>query len=127
MLIPQKIFFQLLIAAVAFGGVACPCPALAASEAGSHVQHQGQTQSYGSSEACQHSECVSDCSFISADSSEQDAMTCNGKYQFDDFDAIPPNFIAGYQPRGPATRADPPPYLWVAHDTPVRRFDRLLD
>ena len=127
MLIPQKFLFQLLIAAVAFGSVTCPCPALAADEAGSHAPHQSQTPPSTPSEACQHAECVSDCSLISADSTEQDAMACNGKDQFDDFDAIPSGFSAAYRPERFAARTDPPPYFRLAHDTPVRRFDRLLD
>jgi hypothetical protein len=127
MLVPQKFLVQLLIAAAAFGSVGCPCPALAASEVSSHAQHQSQTQPHAPSEACQHSECVSDCGLISAGSSEEDAITCNGKYGFDDFAAIPPEFIAAYQPERLAARANPPPHVWVSRDTPVRRFDRLLD
>ena len=126
MLVPQKFLFQLLVAAVAFGGVACPCPTLAASEVETHAEHQSQSYSLAQSVDCQHSECVTDCSFISADFSEQDAMTCNGKYQFDDFDAIPPEFSAAYPTERFASWTGPPPPLWVVHDTPVRRFDRLV-
>lgn len=129
MLIPQKLFSYLLIAAFAFGAVACPCPAQADSEAGSHDHHQSQMQSPAATEACQHSECVTDCSRISADSSQQDAaLPCNGKYQFDDFDAIESETIATSHPaRSVACTGPPPLRLWLSHDTPVRRFDRLLD
>jgi hypothetical protein len=127
MMITQKLLFQLLIAAVAFGAVTCPCPALAASEPQSHAEHQSQMQSPVPSEACQHSECVTDCSLIPVDSSEQDAMPCKGKYQFDDFDAIPPEFIPVYQPVRFSDRTHPPPYQRMANDTPVHRFDRLLE
>ncbi|MGH8165750.1 MAG: hypothetical protein ACREQ1_00835, partial [Woeseiaceae bacterium] len=83
MLVAQKLFAHLLIAAFAFGSMGCPCPVQAGSEAGSHAHHQSQTESPAATEnvGCQHSECVTDCSRISADSSQQDAnLPCNGKY-----------------------------------------------
>lgn len=123
----QNILFQVLISAVAFGNAACACPALAASEIDSHTQHQSQTQASTPSESCQHSACVTNCILVSADSSDQDAIPCNSKFQVDDLDAAPPEFIAAHQPERLAARTYPPPYLWVARDTPVRRFDRLLN
>lgn len=126
MLLSQKMLFQVLISAVAFNNVACACPALA-SEMDSHAQHHSQTQSSTPSESCQHSACVTNCILVAADSSDEDAIPCNSKYQADELDATPPEFIAAHQPDRFADRTDPPPYLWVARDTPVRRFDRLLD
>src|SRR5690606_37998696 len=107
MQIPQRFLFQLLVAAVAFGSVACPCPALASSEVETHAQHQSQSHPLAQSVDCQHSECVTDCSLVSADSFEQDA-TCNGKYQFDDFDVIPPEFSAAYPSERFASWTGPP-------------------
>jgi hypothetical protein len=127
MLVPQKILFQLLIAAIAFGSVACACPVLPAKEVDSHAQHQSQTQTPAPSEACHQSDCIIVCSLVPADFSDQDAMPCNGKYPIDDLDGVPPESIAAHHPERFTARTDPPPYLWVARDTPVRRFDRLLD
>lgn len=131
MLIPQKVFSHLLIAAFAFGSVACPCPAQAGSEAGPHHHHQSQTQSPAATDnaGCEHSECVTDCSHISAESPQQDAnLPCNGKSQLDDSDLIDPETIAWLdRTRSGAWIDPPPPHLLLSHDTPVRRFDILLD
>lgn len=135
MSIPQKVFSHLLIAAFAFGSVACPCPVQAGSEAGPHDHHQSQSSSQTQSPAtadnvgCQHSECVTDCSTISADSTQQDAnLPCNGKLQVDDPDANEAETIAWpHRTRLVAWTGPPPRRLWLSHDTPVRRFDRLLD
>lgn len=127
MLVPQKFLFQLLIAAVGFGSVTCPCPVAAASEMDSHDQHQSHPQSSVPSEGSQHSECVTECSLVSADSSDQDAIPCNGKYQIDDYEAVPSELNAPCQPDRFRAWIDPPTHLRLVHDTPVRRFDRLLD
>ena len=130
MLVAQKLFAYLLIAAFTFGGVGCPCPVQAGSEGGSHAHHQGQTPSPAVTEnvGCQHAECDTDCRRLSADSPQQGAtLPCNGKYQFDDFDAIEPETIATSHPARSIAWTGPPPGLWLSHDTPVRRFDRLLD
>jgi hypothetical protein len=131
MLIPQKVFSLLLIAAFAFGSIACPCPVQAGSEAESHDHHRSQTQSPSATDrvGCEHSECVTDCGRISADSSQQDAnLPCNGKLQPDDSGAIEPEKIAWpHRPRLVHWTGPPPRRLWLSHDSPVRRFDRLLD
>lgn len=129
MLIPQKVFAHLLVAAFAFGSVVCPCPAQADSEAGPHDHHQTRTQSPTATDdvGCRHLECVTDC--ISAGSSQQDAnLPCNGKLQLDDSDAIESETIAWlHRTRSAAWIYPPPLHLLLSHDTPVRRFDILLD
>lgn len=132
MLIPQKVFAHLLIAVLAFGSIGCPCPAQANSEAGSHAHHQSQKESPAATDhaVCQHAECVR----ISADSSAQDAtLSCKGKFQFekfqfDDTDAIESETIASLnRTRSVAWTGPPLPRSWLSRDTPVSRFDRLLD
>ena len=125
MLMPLKAFFQLIVATITFGSVACSCPVQAASEGGSDTEHHVHMQPSAAAEACQHSECVTECSRVSANSTREDAMPCKDKV--DDSDALEPDFIATFHRARYARWTVPPPHLWLAHDTPVRRFDRLLD
>lgn len=127
----RKLFSHVVVAVFAVGSVACPCPAKAASEAAPHAHHQGQQESSAEvADSCDHSGCMTDCSRMSADASPQDAsLLFRAKLQFDDWHAIPPDTTAWAARSSPlVTWTGPlPRRIWLSHDTPVRRFDRLLD
>jgi hypothetical protein len=130
----RKVLAHLFVAVFTLGSIVCPCPPQASNAAGTqadqpHAHHQGQPDSSAiKANGCDHADCVTDCSRISADFSARDdaAVPCKGGFH--------PAAIASatgfpsMSPPVPGTWAHPPPHSSeLSHETPVARFDRLLD
>lgn len=126
-----------VIATIAVGSIACLCPADAAgmaAPAATHARHAHAPDTGSGAEApasadCVHEACGSDCAQVAAPSAKV-SPTVSGKSpaQPDDIEFLVP-VMAGWPPAADPprlTRAPPGP-LWLSHDSPVRRFDRLLD
>jgi hypothetical protein len=128
----QKALAHLLMAVFTLGSVACPCPLQVSDGAGPHAHPGAHHQSHPSANTangCEHADCVKDCSRISPDSSARDnvAVTCKGEYHFDL--TIAPATIFSLSPVSQAgSLTHPPPHSSeLSHETPVARFDRLLN
>jgi hypothetical protein len=128
MLRPRKAFSHLLVALLAIGGLNCPCPANATGEPVSHGNHESHHQPAADSDHCDHGNCVSDCAGLAADHSRHDmAFPGTAGDRFDDFGAPQAETAAWPRRAAPAAWSGPPLPIRAAFDTPVQRFDRLLD
>jgi hypothetical protein len=135
----QQLLAQTLILTMAIGGVACFCPADAAggSAAGAGHEdhgypvraHEGSGPEEADATGCGHESCGPDCTRVSAVSAKAKA-TIAGKTapSLDDLDVTPvipgslPSASAPFRHFLPPARQPLRP-----HDSPVRRFDRLLE
>ncbi len=119
----------LLVMIMALGTIVCPCDVEASTPVADHAHHQDQTDSAIEAD-CAHSDCETPCTVLSATprSGENVLALALQAPELDD-----PEYVAAF---------DIVPYLrpgvvlstWPFRqnisskaDTPVRRFDRLLD
>ncbi|MCZ6709964.1 MAG: hypothetical protein O7B25_06360 [Gammaproteobacteria bacterium] len=125
----QKILSPLLVLMLGLGNLACPCAAMAADdEPGSHAHHQQQPAAPDESD-CVHPGCLGDYDRISAIVPDARAVLLSAsKITFDGLDAVKPKTIETPRPPLSVTSTGPPfRRLWRPADTPVRRYDTLLD
>lgn len=116
---------MLLAVAVTAAGSACACalPGVAAAgDGGAHHAHHGH-DGEGTSMACAHVECDGHCGTDAAAEREAAPKPLSPP---DDaaFASVLPDLLPAM--RIPARRK-PPPRIWRTADTPVRRFDVLLN
>ena len=126
-----------VIATIAMSGFACFCPAGAAAMAApaavraghAHVASTDNGEKTPDPDRCLHEACRSGCTQVAA-ASAKSATTAPGKAppQLDDIELLPPALVSrpatSRQPDLFPLPSDPP---WLSQDSPVRRFDRLLD
>ncbi len=119
----------LLAAAVTWGGVACACalpsPALG-SPAATHVAHHDHDAP--ASADCERADCQADCTLdgLPPDRGPQVAEAPSGPS--DDAVEAALHGVRAATPLPPPRNHSPPiPHVARAADTPVRRFDRLLN
>ncbi len=115
-----------LAAALTWGGVACACgvPSLAAGAASAHADHHDAPASAD----CERADCSGECAIA--------GLPPERGPQAAEPPATPPDDGAGMAahavlsaapPLGPRNHSPPVHRAWRAADTPVRRFDRLLN
>src|SRR5688572_15079472 len=129
MLCPRKAFSHVLVALLAIGGLNCPCPADASGESVSHGNHESHHEpATAGTDHCDHGKCVSDCAGLAADHSRHDtAFPGTAGDRFDDVEALEAEIASWPGRLAPVTWTGPPVPIRATSDTPVRRFDRLLD
>lgn len=127
----QTVLVSMLAAAVTLAGVACACAVPTVdtdAAAGAHHAHHGGDDAAGSM-ACDHTDC-GDCMADEAVSKNETLRDLAPQLPepFPDDDVHPAaEFTASASPL-PGFAYDPPiPRLARAVDTPVRRFDQLLN
>ena len=113
-----------------FAGTACAC-AIPSMELGGviphhHAHHIGDSgNADAGAEHCVHADCKGDCGLV-ATTTERDAGTQLPKSPFDDGVLVAAMPVAVLAARLPSYHS-PPPRPWRSADTPVRRFDILLN
>ena len=119
----------MLTVAVTVGGVVCACAAgpLDAPAAATQAPHHGPDHTPAETASCERADCTGACEF-SGVVPERDPLPVKPPNVADDFEHAPTPFpIAAFtQGRGlgpPATPSRP----WRRPDTPVHRFDVLLN
>ena len=127
----QPLLASLLALTVTLAGTVCACgvapiePAEATQAHDAHHAHHAHQADTGASNAdCAHADCQGDCG-IDVVVPERDATVELPKPQFDGVLAVSPT--AASIPLRPPSYHAPPMYAWRAADTPVRRFDVLLN
>ena len=119
----------MLAVAVTVGGVVCACAAgpLDATAAATHAAHHGPDHAPVETASCERADCTGSCEFNGA-VPERDPLPAKPPNAADDFEQVPPPFstAASTQARGlspPAALSRP----WRRPDTPIHRFDVLLN
>lgn len=123
----DSILAAVLAVGVTFAGTACACaiPGMDSGSADSHHHaHHGGDAGHGADD-CVRVDCQGDCG-IDATSAERDSGTKVPKSPFDDGVSVAAMPAAVVQARLPSYHS-PPPRPWREADTPVRRFDVLLN
>lgn len=118
---------SLLVAAVTWGGVACACgtASLAAEPASAHAAHHGDEPGYAN---CERIDCAGDCAAQGLLPERAPVLVDPTAVSPDDgagMPAFPPP--PALTALGPRSHAPPVRGPWRAADTPVRRFDVLLN
>lgn len=121
----QPVRASVLALAVTLAGIACACaiPALdvgAAEPTAHHASHGTPAKA-----ECAHADCHGDCG-IDALVPDRDGSLELPKTQFDG-GAIAASWPATVLPTQILSRHSPPTRPWRAADTPIRRFDILLN
>lgn len=128
---PRKIFSHLLLAVLAVGGLSCPClgSTAMAHEAPSHPDHHGEAHSDApgaEDDGWQQAQCKADCDRVSAESSRNDSIPCFSQPSFDSQFAVQELERLAWSSAPLAVSWTGPPSRSRPHETPFRRFDRLL-
>ena len=135
MLSLQQLLVQLVIGTMAFGGVACLCPVAAEATAApsavhSHHQHDSPSADGGTQQAdCGHDDCEEACERSVAVASKVPGGT-SGKTPFQpDHTGILPQGIPVLAPavHDVVQISAPRQRIALAQESPVQRYDRLLD
>ena len=120
---------SVLAVAVTVGGAVCACAAgpLDAAHAATEAPHHAAHHAPAEAASCERADCTGACEFTGA-SPERDPLPVKPPNAADDFEGVPPPFAmaASVQVRGlspPAATSR----LWARPDTPVHRFDILLN
>lgn len=130
----QQLLAKAIIATMAFGGVACLCPSaadaeVAPPEAHGHHGHGAASQDDAQAADCGHEDCETGCERTSAVPPDA-AGSPSGKvlFQLDDVDMLPAGkFALAPPPDGFIRSGSSPHHARLPQETPVQRFDRLLD
>lgn len=132
----QQLLVQMVIGTMAFGGVACLCPAWADATVVSspvlshHSQHvTPSTDGTTSQVDCGHEDCETGCERDSAVASNVSGVV-SGKtlFQLDYTSILPPEIPTIAPARGEAVSTSSSRLrISLPLQTPVHRFDRLLD
>lgn len=122
----------MLLAVFAVGALACPCPAAAVTGHDAHTghEHHGDVHSESPADEDGHrqAQCKADCDRVVADSPRKELFPCAEKPSFDpEWEALEPDSMAWSSGAQPVSWTGPPSQRSLAHETPVSRFDRLLD
>ena len=120
---------SLLVAAVTWGGVACACgtASLAVEPASVHAAHHGDGDEPGQAD-CQRLDCNGDCAVAGLPPERALApVEPPGTSPDDGTVALATSFPAQRAPPGARSYAPAVWKPWRAADTPVRRFDLLLN
>lgn len=120
---------SLLAAAVTWGGVACACgtASFAAEPASPHAAHHGDGGQPGYAD-CERIDCAGDCGPDGLPPERAPAPLEAPAVSLDDGAAAPAlSPPAELVPLGPRSHSPPALKPWRAADTPVRRFDLLLN
>lgn len=132
----QQLLVQMVIGTMAFGGVACLCPALAdaavvSSPAHSHhSQHVTlSTDGTASQVDCGHEDCEAGCERESAVASKVFGGASGKSLSQLDYTSISPPAIPiiAPSPGEVASTSSAGLRIPLPQETPVQRFDRLLD
>ncbi|MDE0350630.1 MAG: hypothetical protein OXM56_13100 [Gammaproteobacteria bacterium] len=119
---------SLLVAAVTWGGVACACgtASLAAEPASVHAMHHGDGEpAYAD---CERIDCDGDCVAQGLVPERAPTPLDPSPASPDDGAGVPALLaLPAFTPLGPRSHSPPVPAPWRAADTPVRRFDLLLN
>jgi hypothetical protein len=135
----RQLLAHTLLLTMIVGGVACICPAEAfgmSPDAPVHAVHRHAADSHGAaaegdehSNACDHESCESDCAAVSATSLKAKVTIPSKPIPSPDdlhvlpmATGLPPSTSVPARQSFPATRQ-----VLLPPDSPVRRFDRLLD
>ena len=126
----DSILAAVLAVAVTFAGTACACavPSMDPGPANPHhhAHHIGDSgDADAGADHCVHADCQGDCG-IDATAAERDAGAQVPKSPFDDGVLVAAIPVAVLPARLPSCHS-PPPRPWRDADTPVRRFDILLN
>ena len=130
---PRKALSQLLLAVFAIGGLSCPCPATAMTEGEAPSQHEAHRHGHAGAPAAEtdgeHAQCQDGCRHLSSEPSWKESYSYLTKPPLDpDIEALEPETAAWSRiARALTWTGPPPPTSRLPHETPVRRFDRLLD
>ena len=132
----QQLLVQMVIGTMAFGGVACLCPASADATVASspvlshHSQHvTPSTDGTTSQVDCGHEDCEAGCERDSALASKVSGVA-SGKtlFQLDYTSILPPATLIIAPARGKVVSTSSSRLrIPVPQQTPIQRFDRLLD
>jgi hypothetical protein len=133
----QQLFAHAVIVTMALGGMGCLCPAEAATSraAVAHAKHEHQgahAVDARTRAGCGHEQCGPDCTRASAAAAKSKALksTAPGKNAptLDDAAFLPAGVSAWPEVSRQRGRSVAPFIVPVRmQDSPVRRFDRLLD
>ena len=119
----------MLAVAVTVGGVVCACAAgpLDAPAAAAHAAHHATDHAPAESASCERADCTGSCEF-SGTLSERDPLPVKPPNVADDFEQVPAalSIAASTHARGLSPPAAPS-HPWRRPDTPVHRFDVLLN
>ena len=119
----------MLAVAVTVGGVICACAAgpLDAPAAAAHAAHHGPDHTPVESASCERADCTGSCEFSGA-VPERDPLPVKPPNAADDFEHALPAFpIAALTQAQGLSPPAAPSRPWRRPDTPIHRFDVLLN
>ena len=120
---------SMLAVAVTVGGVVCACAAgpLDAPAAATHAAHHATDHAPVESASCERADCTGSCEF-SGTLSEREPLPVKPPNVADDFEQVSMPFPIAALTQGRALSPPAPPSRpWRRPDTPVHRFDVLLN
>jgi hypothetical protein len=131
----QKAFSHLVLAVFAAGALGCPCPAAAVTGHGPQADHEHHFEVHSGSapaaekDSYRQAQCQADCDQLVAESSGRHDLFPTAKPSLDpELKGPEPESIFSSGTTRSVTSIGPPAQsVRVAHETPVRRFDLLLD
>ena len=124
---------HLLLAVFAVGVLGCPCPAAAITGHDADTGHEHHADVRSGSPAADEdghgqAQCKADCDRVFADSPRKEQFSWADKPPLDpEWEALEPENMAWSNAALPVSWTAPPSRRSLAQETPVRRFDRLLD
>ena len=124
----RSLLAWLLAATTAFAGTVCACGVATVDSASSDHSQPAHHTSAQSPADCSHADDCGDCG-VGAAAADRDALLGPGSIvapEDDQFEAAATATATATRSRIPAYHA-PPPVLKRPADTPVRRFDKLLN
>ena len=124
----RSLLAWLLAASTAFAGTVCACGVSTVhSGTSGHSQHAHHTSAQASTD-CSHADECGDCD-VGAAAVDRDALLGPGTtvYPEDDHFEATATAMATAPPRRIPSQHAPPPFLERPADTPVQRFDKLLN
>lgn len=132
---PRRALSQLLLAVFVIGGLSCPCPASAMTGHEAPSQHEAHRHGHAETPAAdaddsrEHTQCQDGCNHLSAEASWKKPYSYLAKPPLDpDIEVLEPvNATWPGMARALTWTGPPPQTSRLPHETPVRRFDRLLD
>ena len=124
----RSLLTWLLAASTAFAGTVCACGVSTVDSASSGHSQPAHHTSAQAPDDCSHAEDCGDCA-VGAAAADRDALLgpgSTGSPEDDHFEATA-TAMATAPPRRIPSQHAPPPFLERPTDTPVQRFDKLLN